>query len=67
MPPCLRRALATPAAERILVLLLVALTGALYGPSLTALFNADDFNFLSFLHFNTPRLLDGQLWDEWFL
>ncbi len=52
---------------RAVILILVAVIGILYSPVLTAFFNADDFNFLNFLHFDIERLLNGQHWNEWFI
>ncbi len=39
----------------------------LYFPALTAYFISDDFGFLSYLHFYTRDLLNGQRWGEWLL
>ncbi len=53
--------------QRVLVLILAGVIGVLYSPVFTAYFAADDFSFLRFLHFNIPQLLNGQLWNEWFI
>jgi hypothetical protein len=53
--------------QRVIVLILTGIIGVLYSPVFTAYFAADDFNFLRFLHFNVQPLLNGQLWNEWFI
>lgn len=52
---------------RVLVFALMTGIIILYSPSLGAYFNADDFNFLKFLHQNIRQLLAGQYWNEWFI
>ncbi|MBI5302598.1 MAG: hypothetical protein HY868_10705 [Chloroflexi bacterium] len=39
----------------------------LYSPVFAAYFNADDFSFLRFLHFNRAAMLNGLQWEEWFI
>ena len=51
----------------VLILILIVVIAVLYSPVLTSFFNADDFTFLRFLHFDIRQLLDGQDWNEWFV
>lgn len=51
----------------IVLLALGVVNLALYFPALLAHFISDDFQYLSFMLFNSSKLLDGQLWDVWLL
>ncbi len=44
---------------------LVVIIAILYFPALGANFMGDDFNWLRFLHFHFPALMEGQGWNLW--
>ncbi len=44
---------------------LVVIAAILYFPALGANFMGDDFNWLRFLHFHFPSLIEGQGWNLW--